>query len=49
MPVQLPRSWKEDFALAAAMRREDIRHREKLAQIEAQARTRTADATISAA
>lgn len=44
MPVQLPRSWKEEFAQAALNRREDIRHRERLALADAQARARTAEA-----
>lgn len=34
MQTVLPRSWKEEFALAAAMRREDILFREKLERFE---------------
>lgn len=36
MQTVLPRSWKEEFALAAAMRREDILFREKLKRFEEQ-------------
>ncbi|MFY9294276.1 MAG: hypothetical protein WAP03_26870 [Methylorubrum rhodinum] len=35
MEVALPRSWKEQFTFAAAMREEDILHREKLARFAA--------------
>lgn len=38
MELVLPRSWKEEFALAAAIKREDILHREKLARFDAKQR-----------
>ncbi|MCB1392913.1 MAG: hypothetical protein KDJ71_06815 [Nitrobacter sp.] len=40
MQTVLPRSWKEEFALAAAMRREDILFREKLERFEKQRQQR---------
>lgn len=43
MQAVLPRSWKEQFALAAAMREEDILHREKMARFEAHQRQKTAE------
>ena len=43
MQAVLPRSWKEQFALAAAMREEDILHREKLARVDAHQRQKTAE------
>ena len=46
MQVVLPRGWKEEFALAAAMRREDILHREKMARMEAASRQRIDEARI---
>lgn len=42
----LPRSWKEEFALAAAIRREDILFREKIARADALARERTEEVRI---
>lgn len=39
MEAVLPRSWKEQFALAAAMREEDILHRETMARVETRQRT----------
>ncbi len=46
MQVVLPRSWKEEFALAAAMRREDVLHKEKMARFEAASRQRIEEARI---
>ena len=40
MPTSLTRSWKDEFALAAATRKEDILHREKIAIAEATSRQR---------
>jgi len=45
MPVIAPRSWREEFA-AAATRREDILHREKLARFEDRERERRKDEKI---
>lgn len=46
MPVILPRSWKEEFALAANQRREDILYRERTAQLVAQQRQITIEKQI---
>ncbi len=46
MQVVIPRSWKEEFALAAAVKREDILHREKMARFEAVSRQRIDEARI---
>lgn len=43
MQTVLPRSWKEEFALAAAMRREDILFREKLERFEERRQQRRDD------
>lgn len=43
MQAALPRSWKEQFAIAAAMREEDILYREKTARFEAVQRQKTAE------
>ena len=46
MPQVVPRSWKDDFALAAAMRQEDILYREKIARADALARERTEEVRV---
>lgn len=38
MEAVLPRSWKEEFALAAAVKREDTLHKEKMRRLEARER-----------
>ncbi|GJE18432.1 hypothetical protein AIGOOFII_3157 [Methylobacterium marchantiae] len=44
MEAVLPRSWKEEFALAAAVKREDILYKEKMLRLEARQRvTREAE------
>lgn len=46
METVLPHSWKEEFRLAAALRREDILHKEKMARFEAASRQRIEEARI---
>lgn len=46
MEKVIPRSWKEEFALAAELRLEEIRQREKIARFEAMERERTAQVRI---
>lgn len=48
MEAVLPRSWKEQFALAAAIREEDIKHREKLIRFDARQRQIIEDQRIAA-
>ena len=47
MEAILPRSWKEQFALAAAIRQEDILYREKLARFDARQRQITEEQRIA--
>lgn len=46
MPVILPRSWREEFALAASLKREEILQRERMAQFAAQQRQITIEKQI---
>lgn len=46
MQVGLPRSWKEEFALAAALKREDMLHRERMAVMQTQSHQRIDEARL---
>lgn len=46
MEIVLPRSWREQFEIAAMARKEDIRHREKMAQFAAKQRQFTIEQQI---
>ncbi|GAB6843720.1 hypothetical protein HNR00_003400 [Methylorubrum rhodinum] len=46
MEAGVSRSWKEQFAIAAAMREEDIKHREKLLRFDARQRTMREDERV---
>lgn len=46
MQVGLPRSWKEEFALAAALKREDVLHHERMAIMQTQSRQRIDEARL---